>query len=151
MHFQEERTEWIKWMAKESRKLPQKEFPELYQSPTPPSNFLYTSKCPILKGLAWAGSLHWSERNTQHNWSTEELSGIFPQAVINFTLCDLVPLFTHSFLYSRVNINTYVNSRCLKREGSHGPGKAFACSLAITEGCSLFCFEVPVQRSWSCM
>lgn len=58
-------------------------------------------------------------------------------------------LFTHPFLYPRVNINTYVNSRCLKREGSHSSGTAFACSFAITKDCSLFCFELPVQRSWS--
>lgn len=145
--FQEECTVWIEWMAKQSRKPPQKVFPESYQSPAPPSNFLYTSKYRILKGLAWAGadSLNWSQRNTQQNLSMEESSWI----VINFTLYDLVPLFTHSFLYSRVNINTYVNSRCLKREGSHSPGTAFACSLAITENCIPFGLEVPVQRSWS--
>lgn len=118
-------------MAKQSRKLPQKVFPESYQPLTPPSNFLYTSKYQILKGLAWGGraSLHWSQRITQQNWPSEELSRIFPQAVISVTLYDLVPLFTHSSLYSRVNINTHVNSRCLKREGSHSPGKVLPAAL----------------------
>lgn len=37
-----------------------------------------------------------NEQNEQ-NCSTEELSLILPQAVINFTLYDLVPLLTPSF------------------------------------------------------
>lgn len=77
----------------------------------------------------------------QQNWSTEEFWRTFPQSVINFTLCDAVPLFTPRFIlgWTLTPASTAAPST---QSVSNSSGTAFFCRFALTQNRSLLLLGV---------